>query len=158
MRQLDIIPDLAALTTQVMTSVVLPLQTGALVTNLTFISGATAAGTPTNWWFALQPVAEPARPVGRRRRRRGRRTRRRRWRWPPPNGSLLPSVYRGDHGEGDDAASVDGVFGEPCRRCRCAGGVEGVGADVGVGVDGDRPGDEYATPTTVATVPYCVAS
>lgn len=45
--------DLAALTTQIMTSVALPLAAGDIVTNLTFKSGATAAGTPTNWWFAL---------------------------------------------------------------------------------------------------------
>lgn len=45
--------DLAALTTQVMTSVALSLQAGDIVTSLTFKSGATAAGTPTNWWFAL---------------------------------------------------------------------------------------------------------
>lgn len=45
--------DLAALTTQVMTSVAIPLQVGDVVTNLTFKSGATAAATPTNWWFGL---------------------------------------------------------------------------------------------------------
>jgi hypothetical protein len=45
--------DLAALTTQVMTSVAIPLQAGDTVTSLTFLSGNTAAGTPTNWWFAL---------------------------------------------------------------------------------------------------------
>jgi hypothetical protein len=45
--------DLTALTTQVMTSVALPLQAGDVVTSLTFLSGGTAAGTPTNWWFAL---------------------------------------------------------------------------------------------------------
>jgi hypothetical protein len=45
--------DLSALTTQVMTSVGLPLETGNVVTSLTFVSGATAAGTPTNYWFAL---------------------------------------------------------------------------------------------------------
>jgi hypothetical protein len=53
--------NLAALTTQVMTSVALPLQAGDVVTNLTFMSGATAAGTPTNWWFALYDTsATPA--------------------------------------------------------------------------------------------------
>lgn len=51
--QLDINGDLAALTTAVMSSVALPLQAGDVVTNLTFKSGATAAGTPLNWWFAL---------------------------------------------------------------------------------------------------------
>jgi len=45
--------DLAALTTQVMSAVAIPLQAGDVVTNITFKSGATAAGTPTNWWFAL---------------------------------------------------------------------------------------------------------
>ncbi len=45
--------DLAALTTQVMTDVGLYLEKGDVVKFLTFLSGATAAGTPTNWWFAL---------------------------------------------------------------------------------------------------------
>ncbi len=49
--------DTAALTTQVMTSVALPLMQGDLVTNLTFISGGTAASVPTNWWFALYDTA-----------------------------------------------------------------------------------------------------
>lgn len=53
--------DLAALTTQVMTVVGVPLQAGDLVTNITFKSGATPAGTPTNWWFALYDTsATPA--------------------------------------------------------------------------------------------------
>jgi uncharacterized membrane protein len=45
--------DVGVLTTQVMTSVPIFLGAGETVTNLTFTSGATAAGTPTNWWFAL---------------------------------------------------------------------------------------------------------
>jgi hypothetical protein len=48
-----VVSDFASLTTQVMQSTALYLQAGDLVTNLTFKSGATAAGTPTNWWFAL---------------------------------------------------------------------------------------------------------
>lgn len=52
-RALDCNADLAALTTAVMTSVALPLQVGDLVTNLTFKSGATAGDTLSNWWFAL---------------------------------------------------------------------------------------------------------
>lgn len=51
--RLETVDNLSALTTQVMTSVAVPIQTGTLITNLTFVSGATAAGTPTNWWFAL---------------------------------------------------------------------------------------------------------
>jgi hypothetical protein len=42
-----------ALTTEVMTSVPIYLHAGDVVTNLSFRSGATAAGTPVNWWFAL---------------------------------------------------------------------------------------------------------
>lgn len=57
MRQIDVNTDLAALTTQVMSAVALPLQPGDVVTSLTFKSGATAAGTPTNWWFALYSSA-----------------------------------------------------------------------------------------------------
>ena len=50
-----------ALTTQIMTSVPIFLQAGDVVTNLSFRSGATAAGTPTNWWFALYSnAATPA--------------------------------------------------------------------------------------------------
>lgn len=49
--------NLSALTSGVMLSVALPLQQGDLVTNLTFVSATTAAGTPTNYWFALYSSA-----------------------------------------------------------------------------------------------------
>lgn len=49
--------NLAALTTQIMTAVALYLEAGDVVTNLTFCSATTAAGTPTNWWFALYSTA-----------------------------------------------------------------------------------------------------
>lgn len=45
--------DVAAAATGVMCSVPLYLNDQDLITNLTFISGATAAGTPTNYFFAL---------------------------------------------------------------------------------------------------------
>lgn len=49
------------LTTQVMTSMPIFLVAGDIITNLSFRSGATAAGTPTNWWFALYSnAATPA--------------------------------------------------------------------------------------------------
>jgi len=61
MRRADITSDCAALTTQVMKSVAIYLELGDLVTYLTFKSGGTAAGTPTNWWFALfDTAATPA--------------------------------------------------------------------------------------------------
>jgi hypothetical protein len=53
MEQIECGADLAALTTQVMSAVAVPCQVGDLISNITFVSGATPAGTPTNWWFAL---------------------------------------------------------------------------------------------------------
>lgn len=50
-----------ALVTQVMTSVPIYLFAGDVVTNISFRTGATAAGTPTNWWVALySKAATPA--------------------------------------------------------------------------------------------------
>lgn len=50
-----------ALVTQVMTSVPIKLAAGDVITNISFCSGTTAAGTPTNWWFALYSnAATPA--------------------------------------------------------------------------------------------------
>jgi hypothetical protein len=49
--------NLSALTTAVMTSVGIYLEAGDVVTNLTFCSATTAAGTPANWWFALYSTA-----------------------------------------------------------------------------------------------------
>lgn len=49
------------LVTQVMTSVPIFLAAGEVVTNLSWHSGQTAAGTPTNWWTALyDTVGTPA--------------------------------------------------------------------------------------------------
>lgn len=42
-----------ALATGVMTSVPIYLHAGDVITNVSVRSGATAAGTPTNYWFAL---------------------------------------------------------------------------------------------------------
>jgi hypothetical protein len=47
----------AALTTQVITAVPIFLEVGDKVTSISTISGATPAGTPTNWWFALYDTA-----------------------------------------------------------------------------------------------------
>lgn len=61
MDQIDLTSDLAALTTQIMLSVAVPVQAGELISNISFMSGATGAGTPTNWWFALySSAATPA--------------------------------------------------------------------------------------------------
>lgn len=60
MRRVDLAAtdgNVAALATGVMTSVALYLEAGDTVTYLTFMSGTTAAGTPTAWWFALYSSA-----------------------------------------------------------------------------------------------------
>jgi hypothetical protein len=50
-----------ALTTEVMTSVAIPLRAGDVITNISVRSGATAANTPTNYWVALySKAATPA--------------------------------------------------------------------------------------------------
>lgn len=59
--RLQAVSNLAALASGVMLSAALPLQAGDVVTNLTFVSATTAAGTPTNYWFALYSnAATPA--------------------------------------------------------------------------------------------------
>src|SRR4051812_23137692 len=51
----------AALTTQVMTCVPFVLEAGDKVASISALSGATAAATPTNWWFVLSDTsATPA--------------------------------------------------------------------------------------------------
>lgn len=60
-RRAELAGNLSALTTQVMLSTAIYLEAGDVVTNLTFLSGGTAANTPTNWWFALYDTsATPA--------------------------------------------------------------------------------------------------
>lgn len=49
--------DVAAIATGVMTSAPIYLVAGDLITNLTFISAGTAAGTPTNYFAALYSPA-----------------------------------------------------------------------------------------------------
>lgn len=45
--------DVAGPTTGIMLSTALFLRAGDVVSNLTFVTGDTAAATPTHWWFAL---------------------------------------------------------------------------------------------------------
>lgn len=47
----------SVLTTQVMLSAAVPCMAGDQISKIAMQSGATAAGTPTNWWFALYDPA-----------------------------------------------------------------------------------------------------
>jgi len=53
MSRLSATSNLSALSSGVMLSAALPLEDGDVVSALTFVSGTTAASSPTNWWFAL---------------------------------------------------------------------------------------------------------
>jgi hypothetical protein len=55
--------DLSALTTQVVLLTAIELPPRMAVSNITFVSGATAAGTPTNWWFVLCDSARVVKAV-----------------------------------------------------------------------------------------------
>lgn len=61
MGRMAAVTDNAVGATGVMHSTAIALQAGDLVTNITFVSGATAADTPTHWFFALYSnAATPA--------------------------------------------------------------------------------------------------
>lgn len=64
LRRTELGGNLTALTTAVMTSVALYLEAGDVITNLTFCSATTAADTPLNWWFALYSTASTPAKVG----------------------------------------------------------------------------------------------
>ncbi len=50
----DVTSDVAGvLVSGEMLSVAIPVQAGDVINDITFVSGATAAGTPTHYWFAL---------------------------------------------------------------------------------------------------------
>lgn len=54
---LDDVAEAISATTGVLTTVPIWLEAGDTITNLSFLSGATAANTPTHWWFALYSAA-----------------------------------------------------------------------------------------------------
>lgn len=159
--RLQVNTDLAALTTQVMTSVALELQAGDIVTNLTFKTGATAAGTPTNWWFALffsaaTPVllAQTADQTSTAWAANTRMT----LALATPQVITAPGVYYAAIMV--KATTVPSLIG----FTSFAGAAAGVlAADLalavtsGSGLTATAP-TTIATPTAVATVPYCVAT
>ena len=126
--------DLAALTTQVMLSVGVPLQAGETITSLSFLSGATAAGTPTNYWAALYDTAGVLMAQ---------------------SADALAAAWAADTAKTFTlstvvAASVSGIY--------YAAGVIAAGQKVlaqtsGSALVGTAPGT-IATPTTVVNVPY----
>jgi len=153
--------NLAALTTQVMTSVALYLEAGDVVTNLTFCAATTAAGTPTNWWFALYDTA--ATPALLRQTADQTSTA-----WAANTAKTLalatpytvPATgvyYAAVHVK---ATTVPTLLGASLNANASAAVVTGqkvLAVTSGSGLTDTAP-PTIATPTTVATVPYCVAT
>jgi hypothetical protein len=151
--------DAAALTTQVMTSVWVPWQTGDLITNVTFMSGATAAGTPTNWWFALYTaagalLAQTADQTSTA------------WAADTVKTLALATAQRPSAAGGLYAAVMVKATTVPTLAGRVLGRAAFAGAVLGSPILAQTSGSALTTtapatiasPTTVATIPFCVLS
>jgi hypothetical protein len=148
--------DLAALTTQVMLSVGVALQPGEPVTSITFLSGATAAGTPTNWWFALY---DPAGALI------GQSADQLTAAWAADTAKTLSLATRYGGGPGGiyyaavmvKATTVPTLMGRSVNRAAAAGAIASgqkvLAQTSGSALTGTAPAT-IATPTTVANVPY----
>lgn len=154
--------NMSALTTQVMLSVALPLEAGDLITNLTFVSGATAADTPTNWWFGLYDTG--ATPALLRQTADQTTTA---WAANTAKTVALSSAYlvptSGIYYASlmVKATAVPTIAGVTVENAAAAGAVV-TGQKVLARTSGsaltDTAPSTIASPTTVATVPYCVAT
>ncbi len=153
--------NLAALTTQVMTSVALPLQAGDVVTSLTFVSATTAAGTPTNWWFALYTPggALLAQSADQTNTAWAANTAKKLALATPQLITAAGLYYAAIMVK---ASTVPTLAGVPMHHATVAGDVASLGTKVLAQTSGSSLTDTapatIATPTTVATVPYVVAS
>lgn len=153
--------NLAALTTQIITAVAIYLEAGDVITNLTFCSATTAAGTPTNWWFAL--YSSDATPVLRAQTADQTSTA---WAANTPKTVALATPYTilttGIHYAAVmvKASTVPTLLGASLNVNASGAVVTGqkvLALTSGSALTDTAPGT-LATPTTVATVPYCVAT
>lgn len=153
--------NLAALTTQIMTAVAIYFEAGDVVTNLTFCSATTAAGTPANWWFAL--YSSDATPVLRAQTADQTNTA---WAANTAKTLALASPYTilttGIHYAAVmvKASTVPTLLGASLNVNASGAVVTGqkvLALTSGASLTDTAPGT-LATPTTVATVPYCVAT
>jgi hypothetical protein len=153
--------NLAALTTAVMTAVAIYLEAGDTVTNLTFCSATTAAGTPVNCWYAL--YSTEATPV-----LRGQTADQLTAAWAANTPLTLPLatpyviLTTGIHYAAImvKATTVPTLLGASLNANAATAVVTGqkvLANTSGSALTGTAPGT-IATPTTIATVPYCVAT
>lgn len=156
---LDCTSDTASLTTQVMTSTYLGTQPGDFVSNLTFISGATAAGTPTNWWFALYDAATLA--------LLGQSADQLTAAWAADTAKTLPIVLTGRPGAAGaygavmvKATTPPSLLGVTLGRATASAAILGskvVSQTSGSALTTTAPAT-IATPTAIAAVPFCIAT
>jgi hypothetical protein len=153
--------NLAALTTQIITAVGIYLEAGDVITNLTFCSATTAAGTPTNWWFAL--YSSDATPVLRAQTADQTSTA---WAANTAKTVALATPYTilttGIHYAAVmvKATTVPTLLGASLNVNASGAVVTGqkvLALTSGASLTDTAPGT-LAAPTTVATVPYCVAT
>lgn len=153
--------NLAALTTQVMTDVALYLEAGDIVTNLTFCSATTAAGTPTNWWFALYSTAATPALLGQTADQATAA-------WAANTAKTLAlaapytvpvtGIYRAAvHVKATTPPTLLGATVNANASAAVVTGQKVLASTSGSALTDTAPAT-IATPTTVATVPYCVAT
>jgi hypothetical protein len=150
----------ASLTTAVMTSVAIPLQGGDVITSLSFLSGATAGGTLTNEWVALYSSAATPALLGQSV------TVTTAWAadtfktftLAAPIAITSTGVYYAALMVA--ATTVPTLMGRTTARAAVAGalitGMPILSQTSGSALAATAPGT-IASPTTVATIPYCVA-
>jgi hypothetical protein len=150
----------ASLVTQVMTSIALPLVAGDRVTSLSFLSGATAASVPTNWWVALYDTAGNL---------LGQSADQLTAAWGadtvktialttpvviPSDGVYFAAIMV-------KATTVPTLMGKTTARAAAAGAIDSrqkvLAQNSGAALTTTAPAT-IATPTTQAVIPYCIAS
>lgn len=161
LRRTEIGGNLAALTTQVMTDVELYLEAGETVTNLEFCSGAQAAVTPTNWWFALYSTATVPALLGQTADQLTAA-------WAANTPMLLPlatpyvATVTGIHRaaimvKAGTVPTLIGATVQVAASSAVATGQKILASTSGSGLTTTAPAT-VATPTAVVTVPYCIAT
>lgn len=153
--------NLAALTTQVMSSVALYLEAGDVVTSLTFCSATTAAGTPTNWWFALYSTAATpallAQSADQASAAWGANTVKTLALATPYTVPTTGIYYAAVHVKATTVPTLLGAALNVNASSAVVTGQKVLAYTSGTGLTDTAPAT-IATPTAVATVPYCVAT
>lgn len=151
----------AALVTQIMTAVAIPVSKGQVISSLTFLSGATPAGTPTNWWFALYDDAATAALIS-----QSADQLTAAWAANVPKTLALAAAYESPRSTVLYGAIMVKATTVPSLQCRVLGLASGSAAVItgqkalsvtsGAALTTTAPAT-LAAPTAVVNIPYCIA-